>query len=599
MKETMQLNLARKWRSKTFDELVGQKLVVDLLKSSLQRGLFFPAYLLAGMRGTGKTSAGRIFAAALNCRKLPQFQKEGAACGDFPCLQCDSCCAMHNGTHPDFIEIDAASHTGVDSVRQIIDEAAFLPIMGHRKVYLIDEVHMLSKAASNAFLKILEEPPATALFLLATTDAHKIIETVRSRSFQLFFDPIAADLMVAHLARVCDAENIPYEQQGLMLVTRQTSGSVRDALNSIERLRFTTEGVTKRAVQELFGDLDDDELLALCDLIGKKCSLNEFFEFWQEHQFSSYRPTVIWERLVEMVRVLLWASHARYPNQLTGNQERIRAVAQRFSPQLLLDILDIFYRLEPLFAKTAAQMPLLERVLCSIVLRCGGSGSVSGGESAAVPERTERVETGKRFSETQTVQQVVQELPRERVATPVALNEKAVVSDDQPWGRFLNLISTGGGDPLVRSVIQQGVCVSSEGGIVRVKFPQKFVLYQDQLVMRRSWWQPLLEQAFGGEVTLVPDFSGSGNEPGVAAARLSSDGVTGVVEVSSLRTEQVRPVVKSTFTPAQQGARTTGYKTAEKPEKVLQIPEGDEWKQARAMLELFPGTIKIIEESHE
>jgi DNA polymerase III subunit gamma/tau len=171
------LNLARAWRSRTFDEIVGQDLTVRLIKNSLYRGHFFPVYLLSGQRGCGKTSMGRLFAAAVNCAQLPAFQQKPQEIV-LPCRTCHSCQAMIAINHPDFIEIDAASHTGVDNIRTIIEAASFLPLIGHYKVYLIDEAHMLSKAAFNAFLKILEEPPRSVLFLLATTEPLKIIDTL-------------------------------------------------------------------------------------------------------------------------------------------------------------------------------------------------------------------------------------------------------------------------------------------------------------------------------------------------------------------------------------------------------------------------------------
>src|SRR4029079_7469323 len=133
----------------------------------------------------------------------------------FPCGLCISCEAMKQGKHPDFIEIDAASHTGVDNVRHIIEATSFLPQIGRKKIYLIDEAHMLSKAAFNAFLKILEEPPASVIFILATTDAQKIIDTVKSRCFQLFFTPIDETSLSNHLAAICKAENIQFESSGL------------------------------------------------------------------------------------------------------------------------------------------------------------------------------------------------------------------------------------------------------------------------------------------------------------------------------------------------------------------------------------------------
>ncbi len=257
---TEHINLARKWRSKTFDELVGQELVVRVLKNSLYKGTIFPVYLLAGQRGCGKTTTARIFACALNCAKLPDFQKQPQSIA-IPCLECFSCKAMALGQHPDFIEIDAASHTGVDNVRLIIDSATLLPQMGRKKVYLIDEAHMLSKAAFNAFLKILEEPPHSVVFLLATTEASKILETVRSRCMQLFFPALPRDLLVKHLERICSSESIPYDVEGLDAVVRVSQGSARDAINALERLRLASGQAKKSTAITLLGLVDESAIL--------------------------------------------------------------------------------------------------------------------------------------------------------------------------------------------------------------------------------------------------------------------------------------------------------------------------------------------------
>ena len=241
------LNLSRKWRSQDFDHIVGQELAVRILKNSLYLGHYFPVYLFAGQRGCGKTSTARIFAAAVNCHALTSFQKDPKN-SPVPCLVCDSCVAMRDGNHPDFIEIDAASHTGVDNIRSIIESSSLLPIMGRKRVYLIDEAHMLSKAAFNAALKILEEPPATALFILATTNPHKIIDTVKSRCFQLFFTAIAHAPLKNHLQVICKNEKIAYTDDALDLIVRHTEGSARDALNLLEQVRFSSAIVSKEAV---------------------------------------------------------------------------------------------------------------------------------------------------------------------------------------------------------------------------------------------------------------------------------------------------------------------------------------------------------------
>lgn len=182
------LNFARRLRPQRFSDIIGQDLFVGMLQNALFLNKFFPVYLFSGQRGCGKTTTARVFAAALNCLKRGE-----APLQDIPCLTCSSCLATKAGNHPDFIEIDAASNTGVDNVRAILESSSYLPVLGKYKIYLIDEAHMLSKAAFNAFLKLMEEPPQSVLFMLATTESYKIPETVRSRCFQLLFKPIPAD----------------------------------------------------------------------------------------------------------------------------------------------------------------------------------------------------------------------------------------------------------------------------------------------------------------------------------------------------------------------------------------------------------------------
>src|SRR3989338_3939080 len=264
--EHVELNLARKWRSKNFQEVIGQPLAVRILQNSLYLKQFFPVYLFAGQRGCGKTSTARIFAAAVNCARLPEFQADPRKVS-IPCLTCESCVAMSKSQHPDFIEIDAASHTGVDNVRNIIDSSSFLPLLSHKKIYLIDEAHMFSKAAFNAFLKILEEPPASVIFILATTDMEKILETVKSRSFQIFFDPVDVQVIQDHLEKICVAENILFDEQGLAVIARQGDGSVRDAINLLEQVRFATKKISKDAVLSILGHIDETTLLLLFEKI--------------------------------------------------------------------------------------------------------------------------------------------------------------------------------------------------------------------------------------------------------------------------------------------------------------------------------------------
>src|SRR5437899_4875134 len=214
--------LARKWRPKTFAELSGQEHVVKALTNALARGRLHHAYLLTGTRGVGKTTIARILAKSLNC-------VTGVTAT--PCGICPACTDIDAGRFVDLLELDAASNTGIDNMREILDNARYAPTIGRYKVYLIDEAHMLSRAAFNSMLKTLEEPPEHVKFVLATTDPQKIPVTVLSRCLQFNLKPLAPTLIAARLAHILDAESIVYDEGAIALIARSAQGSVRDALS--------------------------------------------------------------------------------------------------------------------------------------------------------------------------------------------------------------------------------------------------------------------------------------------------------------------------------------------------------------------------------
>ena len=369
----MNINLARKWRSKQFDEIVGQALAVRLLKNSLYRNLIFPVYLLSGTRGTGKTSMARIFAAALNCTMLKEFQKDPQN-HSLPCLSCDSCKAMVRMEHPDVIEIDAASHTGVDNVRQIIEAASFVPVLGGKKIYLIDEAHMLSKAAFNAFLKILEEPPQTVVFMLVTTDPHKIIPTVLSRCFQVFFDPIKPADVIRHLTFICEQEGVSAEPEALMLIAQETEGCMRDALNLLERLRALPELVsmdastiiTKDTVLMVLGSIDDDRIGQLLWAVVTS-DAPAVLDTWARLEMARFSPSSVWKKLVETLRRSLWLKQSVAPDEMPV-PEILQKVVDTASYERLIEMIEVCYSYELSFAKTSAPGTLLEVLLLKMVI---------------------------------------------------------------------------------------------------------------------------------------------------------------------------------------------------------------------------------------
>ena len=247
--------LARKWRPKTFADLVGQEHVVKALQNALAAGRLHHAYLLTGTRGVGKTTIARILAKSLNC--------ENAQHGE-PCGQCQSCRDIDAGRFVDLLEIDAASNTGIDNIREVLENAQYAPTAGKYKVYIIDEVHMLSKSAFNAMLKTLEEPPEHVKFILATTDPHKVPITVLSRCLQFVLRNLTPQQVADHLTHVLKTEKIVYEPAALALLGRAAQGSMRDALSLLDQAIAMGSGSVKETdVRDMIGAVDKRHLYEL------------------------------------------------------------------------------------------------------------------------------------------------------------------------------------------------------------------------------------------------------------------------------------------------------------------------------------------------
>lgn len=249
--------LPLKYRPKTLDEVVGQEVVVNLIRSAIKAGKISAPIILTGIRGTGKTSLARIIAKAINCECIDNP----------PCCTCASCLSIENNSTFDVMEIDAASNTGVDDIRSIIESCQYKPTTLKYKVFIVDEVHMLSKSAFNALLKTLEEPPAHVRFLFATTEIDKVPDTVLSRCLRLDLRRVEFSEIAQYLSRIAKIENVNIEPRAVQLIASASGGSVRDALSILNQVFYLDQPIKVSSVSDLLGVVDNDVLINLLQLI--------------------------------------------------------------------------------------------------------------------------------------------------------------------------------------------------------------------------------------------------------------------------------------------------------------------------------------------
>lgn len=267
--------LYRTYRPSTFEEVAGQKHIVKTLKNALATNKIAHAYLFCGPRGTGKTSMAKLLAKALNCEEGLGHQ----------CNHCSNCLAVSDGSHPDVIEIDAASNNGVDEVRDLIEKVKYSPIKGRYKVYIIDEVHMMTSGAFNALLKTLEEPPAHVVFILATTEAHKVLPTIVSRCQRYDFSKVDDEDIIKRLKEIFAKENITYEEDALKSITTLADGGVRDALSIADQvIAYSGSNISEKDVEDLFGLASVEEKVDFLNNINEQNTkyvlekMNKFIE---------------------------------------------------------------------------------------------------------------------------------------------------------------------------------------------------------------------------------------------------------------------------------------------------------------------------------
>ena len=412
--------LYRKWRPQGFDSLVGQEAVRTALTNALETGRIAHAYLFAGPRGTGKTSTAKILAKAVNCEHGPTPN---------PCNKCQNCVRINDGTSMDVFEIDAASNRGIDEIRDLREKVAFAPVNGRYKVYIIDEVHMLTTEAFNALLKTLEEPPPHVIFILATTEPHKIPATIHSRCQRFDFKRVTDSDIVKRLREVADGSGIAADDDALQLIAVQADGGMRDALSLLDQCGVMAERVSAETVRSVLGIVGREALRELVKAVGEG-NVPEALELLEALLAGGKDVKQIITELAEYLRaVLLYKASPEYREiYLTDTKEAIAAMEGLFSTDRLMAAQERLHQCmlelrQSVRGRIAAEMCLFD--LCR----------VEGSTLAALTARVEKLEA-MLAGRIPVIQQTVpaapvhQDYPQQAAAAPETVPKFGYVLDE-------------------------------------------------------------------------------------------------------------------------------------------------------------------------
>ncbi|WP_321389612.1 DNA polymerase III subunit gamma/tau [uncultured Desulfuromusa sp.] len=502
--------LARKWRPQFFEDLVGQEHVSQTLINAITADRVHHAFLFTGARGVGKTSAARIFAKALNCQEGPTTQ---------PCGVCPSCLEITKGQGIDVLEIDGASNTGVDDIRELRENIRYLPSQSRYKIFIIDEVHMLSINAFNALLKTLEEPPAHAKFIFATTEPHKIPITILSRCQRFDFKKIGLVPLQARLRYIADQENIQIEDSGLTIIARSGGGSMRDALSTLDQvISFCGDRISDEELQSLLGLVSRSLLLAAIRAVLQRdaAQLLALVQKVDEHGHS-FRQFC--QQLVELVRALVVVKVVGQPGDLidVGESElqEIKSLAEPAALEDLQRLLAILVRTEADLAISNYPRLTMEMVLVKL------AGLPRGVEVATLIKRLEDLE--KKLSPGLATAPVRKEPPVESVVAPPPAD--IPLAEEPPLDQSIAVSAAGSGDkdwaglvdfvrnrrkPRISSLLEQSSVLLLELPRLRIGMPEMYFSLADGEM--RQEIQILAAEYFAVEVKVEVEKVGNGEK---------------------------------------------------------------------------------------
>ncbi|MBQ8882961.1 MAG: DNA polymerase III subunit gamma/tau [Clostridia bacterium] len=456
--------LYRKYRPTTFDEVIAQEHITRTLINQINTNRVTHAYLFTGSRGTGKTTCARIFARAVNCLN----NRNGSPCGE-----CAVCKALEGGGSIDIVELDAASNNGVDQVREIVDNVQYPPVSGKYKVYIIDEVHMLTASAFNALLKTLEEPPAHSIFILATTEVHKLPATVLSRCMRFDFHLVDQETLKNYLKSVYKTEGVVASDDALNLIASSAEGSVRDMLSIADRCLNYSNNLTYEEVLGVLGASGKDKTRQLFTAIAH-CNIGEILSVIDETVSAGKSVSLIAKDLCAYARDLLVLKTANGIGVIgsASEIEKMKAEAQEYTPQLLVEIINIFSGIDTELRYSVSPRIVLE---CS-ALRAGRLAVV---DLSAIEERLTRLE-----NKIENGQIAVAPAPT-AVAKPT---EQPVSTSSKPmdarsvWGRIITYIRLNENTRVIPYLERVSEVECKDGKLILWVEPENFLQIMDESV---------------------------------------------------------------------------------------------------------------------
>lgn len=531
--------LYRKYRPQTFAGVVGQKSIIKTLQNQISGGVISHAYLFVGSRGVGKTSVARIFAKAINCKNqqpslprsesghLPQkgekdiVQASPDALGD-ACGECDACQAIQNGNFIDLIEIDAASNTGVDNIRELIEHVKFSPASGKYKVFIIDEVHMLSKGAFNALLKTLEEPPQHAIFILATTEIAKVPATIISRTQRFDFKRYSLPEIEGHLQEICSKENIHLPREAIRLIAEHSQGGLRDALSLLDKVFTLGSAPALEEVLQLIGITDTGLLEKLMGYIvnGQSGEIPGFLESLIEKgvDFSVFNRDFL-----EYLRKILIIKITGQPNVETADEGYL-SKSKTFAAVLpegdIIHITRLFLRsLKEQALAPSPDLPVLLAAVEAAMRKANGNPKKAGespaAEQAVIANTASRPVSQPKIEVLQSAVSLA-ETPEEAV-NPVDLSKEALLEN---WPKVIDALKEING-PLAH-LLKSSPVEGLRGGRVAVGVKYKFHKQNLEHSKNQEVIRKILKQIYGFDMALVGEVRAS-EEDGLSPAPALSE----------------------------------------------------------------------------